>query len=427
MSLVIKGGKEFNSSLKLGGDKSISHRCAIFSLLSNKPSVIGNYLQAQDTINSLNIARSLGAIIETANEKIQITPPTKIQEPSCILECGNSGTSMRSFIGLLASQNGQFVLSGDKYLNSRPMARVITPLNSIGADIKARDKNTKAPIVINGKTLKGFSYKSPISSAQVKTAMILAGLFATENSSFSEPFLSRDHTENMLQEMGAELFVNKDKIEISPLKEPLKPLNIDVAGDPSSAFFFIVLATINPNSSLKISNVSLNKTRIEAFKVLEQMGADLRYEPKSNNYEPSGDIFVKSAKLKAVNLSQNIAWLIDEIPALAIAFAFANGTSFVSNAKELRVKETDRIKAIVSNLNSCGIKATEQEDGFSVTGGEFKGGLVDSFGDHRIAMSFAIAGFVGANVEINDTECVNTSFANFFEILKDLGAILQWK
>jgi len=405
---------------KIASDKSISHRCAIFSLLSDKPSIIKNYLQAEDTLNSLKIAELLGATIEKNDEFIKITPPNKLTEPFEILDCGNSGTSIRIYSGLLAGIDGFFVLTGDKYLRRRPMKRVATPLTSIGAKIDGRENGNLAPLAIRGGRLKAFNYESKIASAQVKSAMILAGLNADGISTYKEPSLSRDHTERMLKGMGAEIKTG-DTIKITPLKEPLKPLEITVPTDPSSAFFFAVAAAIT-KSRVVLKNLTLNPTRIEAFKVLEKMGTKIEYILKENKYEPIGDIVVVGNELKAVEVSENIAWLIDEIPALAMAMAVAKGKSIVKNAKELRVKESDRIKAVVDNLNKCGIQTEEFEDGFAVIGGSPKAVEIESFGDHRIAMSFAILGLI-AGMQIDETDSIQTSFPNFVELLEKITKV----
>lgn len=417
--------KSFELELQnIASDKSISHRCAIFALLTGKPSLVTNYLLGEDTLNTLKIAQQLGLQVEkTGENQMKFTPPKdKIQEPNDILDCGNAGTAIRLYTGLLSSQEGYFILTGDQYLKIRPMKRVIEPLKDIGANIYARKQNSLAPITIIGQKLKEFDYKSPISSAQVKSAMILAGLNAKETSYFREPVLSRDHTEKMLQGMGAKITNTNNHIEISPLDHPLEPLNINVPSDPSSAFFFAIAACIVPNSKVLLKNVLLNKTRIEAFRVLEKMGAKIEYSITTRDYEDIGDIYVEQRPLQSITLEENIPWLIDEIPALSIAMAVASGKSKIKNAHELRVKETDRIKAVISNLEKMGIMCEEFEDGYCIEGGELKFATLDSFGDHRIAMSFAIAGLINGS-KINDSECIDVSFPNFLEILQKITKV----
>jgi len=404
----------------IASDKSISHRCAMFSLLSDKPSRIKNYLKAEDTLNTLQIVESLGAKIEWVSEdELIITPKDKLYEAQDVLDCGNSGTAIRLFCGFLSSAQGHFVLTGDKYLRKRPMKRVVEPLRSIGAQIDGRNNGDLAPLSIRGKKLKSFDYESKIASAQVKSALILAALKAEGACSFSEPELSRDHTERMLQGMGANLKV-EDKIYVKPMTKPLEPLDITVPTDPSSAFFFAVAAAIVEGAQVLIKNVTLNKTRIESYKVLEKMGAKVEYIQKQNVYEPVGDIKVSyNGKLSAVVVEENISWLIDELPALSIAMSVALGQSVVKNAKELRVKESDRISTVVTGLQSCGIDVEEFEDGYAVTGGQLSAATVESHGDHRIAMSFCIGGLL-CSMDVNDIECIDTSFPNFFEILSQI-------
>jgi 3-phosphoshikimate 1-carboxyvinyltransferase len=426
MIIVKKLKQRFDLEIdNIATDKSISHRCAIFSLLSDKPSIIKNYLRGEDTMNSLKIAELLGAKIEDNGEFIKITPPKKLKEPFEILDCGNSGTAIRIYSGLLAGIDGFFVLTGDKYLRKRPMKRVSNPLRDIGAKIDGRENGNLAPLSIRGGKLKSFNYESKISSAQVKSAMILAGLNGDSKSIYKEPTLSRDHTERMLKGMGAELYStiedNKVTIEITPLKRPLEPLELEVPTDPSSAFFFAVAATIS-KSKVILKNLTLNPTRIEAFKILEKMGAKIEYILKEDKYEPIGDIIVQGDSLRGVEVTENISWLIDEIPALAMAMAVAEGRSVVKNGKELRVKESDRIKATVSNLERCGIKTEEFEDGFAVIGGTPKFAEIESFGDHRIVMSFAILGIL-SGVKIEETDSVLTSFPNFVKILKNITEV----
>ena len=314
----------------IASDKSISHRCAMFSLFSDKPSTIKNYLRGEDTMDSLKIAQKLGAIVEDDGEVIKITPPEALCEPDDILDCGNAGTGMRLYAGLLSGIEGSFVLTGDKYLRSRPMKRVANPLRNIGAKIDGREEGNKAPLHIRGGKLKSFKYHSPIDSAQIKSALILAGIQSDEISYYKEDLLSRDHTERMLNGMGAKITTSTDGwIEINPLEGKLKPLNITVPTDPSSAFFFAVAAAITPQSKVTLKNVTLNPTRIEAYKILEQMGAKITYNKTNDVYEPIGDIIVEHHELNGVEVSSNIAWLIDELPALSIAMSIANGKSIV--------------------------------------------------------------------------------------------------
>ena len=419
---IKKLDKAFNIEIdSIASDKSISHRCAMFSLFSNETSYIKNFLTAEDTLNTLSIVEQLGATIKRDGSSVEITPTSKLSEPNDVLDCGNSGTAMRLFCGLLASVDGAFTLVGDKYLMNRPMKRVANPLRSIGAQIDGREEGNKAPLFIRGvKELTPFTYHSPVDSAQVKSAMILAALRASGVCKYKENELTRDHTERMLKGMGAKLHTDEDGfINIHPLEGNLKPLNITVPTDPSSAFFFALAAAITKDSRVLIKNVTLNPTRIEAYHVLKRMGVTVNFIEKENVYEPIGDIEVINNELNAVDVNENISWLIDELPALSIAMSLAKGKSTVSNAKELRVKESDRISAVVGNLKLCGVDYIEHEDGYEINGGTINKATITSCGDHRIAMSFAIAG-LNSDMEIEDTQCIDTSFPNFKEILDSL-------
>jgi len=422
---ISKHSKAFSLECdSIAPDKSISHRCAIFSLLSDKESTIRNFLLGEDTLASLSIAEQLGATVLRDGSNITITPPIKVSEPDNILDCGNAGTGMRLYAGLLSGIDGSFILTGDKYLRARPMKRVVSPLQDIGAKIDGREHGNLAPLAIRGGKLKPFRYHSPIDSAQVKSALILAGLRAYSKSYYRENLLSRDHTERMLRGMGATIqTLDNGWIEITPMKKPLNPLDINVPADPSSGFFFAVATAITPNSKAIIKNVTLNPTRIEAYKILKDMGANIELVEKENVYEPIGDITISyNGKLKATTVHKNIAWLIDELPALSIAMAVAEGTSIVKNAKELRVKESDRITTVLEGLAHCGIETVEKKDGYEIVGGELKNATINSYGDHRVAMSFAIAGIL-CGMRIEDTACIDTSFPNFFDILKNITQI----
>jgi len=426
---IVKASSSFEMVCDtIAPDKSISHRCAMFSLLSNQPSHIENFLLGEDTLNSLNIAQQLGADITREGGSVTIVPPLDMIEPDDVLDCGNAGTGMRLYCGLLSGVDGSFVLTGDKYLRGRPMNRVAKPLRSIGATVDGRENGNLAPLHIRGGGLKSFRYESPIDSAQVKSALILAALGADEKSYYRESILSRDHTERMLGGMGVEISTSNDGwIEITPPTKPLKALEIRVPADPSSGFFFAVAAALIPNSEIVIKDVSLNKTRIEAYKILEQMGAEIEYRLNEDIYEPIGDIVVRySGQLQSVVVDKNIAWLIDELPMLGIAMATAQGTSSVYNAKELRVKESDRISALLEGLSSAGIKSVERDDGYDIIGGVLSEASVDSHGDHRIAMSFMIAGLV-SGMSVDDVECVDTSFPNFYDIFRDISEVELWR
>ncbi|WQZ04004.1 3-phosphoshikimate 1-carboxyvinyltransferase [Helicobacter pylori] len=409
-------------------DKSLSHRAVIFSLLAQKPCIVRNFLMGEDCLSSLEIAQNLGAKVEnTAKNSFKITPPTTLKEPNKILNCNNSGTTMRLYSGLLSAQKGLFVLSGDNSLNVRPMKRIVEPLKAFGARILGREDNHFAPLVILGNPLKACHYESPIASAQVKSAFILSALQAQGVSVYKENELSRNHTEIMLKSLGANIQNQDGVLKISPLEKPLEAFDFTIANDPSSAFFFALACAITPKSRLLLKNVLLNPTRIEAFEALKKMGASIEYAIQSKDLEIIGDIYIEHAPLKAISIDQNIASLIDEIPALSIAMLFAKGKSMVRNAKDLRAKESDRIKAVVSNFKALGIECEEFEDGFYIEGledisqlkqrfSQKKPPLIKSFNDHRIAMSFAIL-TLALPLEIDNLECTNISFPQFKHLL----------
>ncbi|WP_131141254.1 3-phosphoshikimate 1-carboxyvinyltransferase [Helicobacter pylori] len=409
-------------------DKSLSHRAVIFSLLAQKPCFVRNFLMGEDCLSSLEIAQNLGAKVEnTAKNSFKITPPTAIKEPNKILNCNNSGTSMRLYSGLLSAQKGLFVLSGDNSLNARPMKRIIEPLKAFGAKILGREDNHFAPLVILGSPLKACHYESPIASAQVKSTFILSALQAQSVSVYKESELSRNHTEIMLKSLGAKIHNQDGVLKISPLEKPLEAFDFTIANDPSSAFFFALACAITPKSRLLLKNVLLNPTRIEAFEALKKMGASIEYVIKSKDLEMIGDIYIEHAPLKAIAINQNIASLIDEIPALSIAMLFAKGKSMIKNAKDLRSKESDRIKAVVSNFKALGIECEEFEDGFYIEGledisqlkqrfSQKRPPLIKSFNDHRIAMSFAVLS-LALPLEIDNLECANISFPQFKRLL----------
>jgi 3-phosphoshikimate 1-carboxyvinyltransferase len=304
------------------------------------------------------------------------------------------------------------------------MKRVVRPLCDVGARIDGRQEGNLAPLHIRGGAIEAFAYASPIDSAQVKSALILAALRGKGISRYRESVLSRDHTERMLRGMGARIETQADGwIEITPLQGALDPLEITVPADPSSGFFFAVAAALVPGSDVTIEKASLNPTRIEAYRVLEQMGASIEYVERESRYEPIGDIRITyNGRLKAVEVSENIAWLIDELPALAIAMATAEGRSHVHNAAELRVKESDRIASVLTGLKQAGIETQEREDGYAIVGGTLRRAVVDSFGDHRVAMSFSIAGLL-CGMDVEDTACVETSFPNFYSLLEQITKV----
>ncbi|WP_205439108.1 3-phosphoshikimate 1-carboxyvinyltransferase [Helicobacter suis] len=433
MILQISPAKSFELELKdLSPDKSLSHRVLLCALFTNKPCFVQDLLRGQDCLSTLSIVRALGLRVQKeAHNTLKLTPPKQFlhfNEPKKVLHCHNSGTTMRLLSGLLSSsttQQNHYILIGDASLSERPMGRVIMPLKQMGAQIRGRAHNTLAPLSILSTPLQGIKYTSPLASAQLKSALLLATLQAKSASTFSEPSLSRNHTELMLKTLGANLKISKQTILLEPLDKPLESFSWRMPIDPSSAFYFALAVMLVPKSAVLLKGVLLNPTRIEAFRVLERMGAQINYMPTEYmGAEEVGDIYVAHASLKAINLDSNIAFLIDELPALAVAMAVAKGVSVVKNAQELRVKESDRITTTLANLKKMGIKCQALQDGFSIQGGSLKSPQepLESFNDHRIALSFAIA-LLACGGEIKNTSCMAISFPNFQEILNQITPI----
>ena len=403
-------------------DKSISHRAALFSLLTEGTVCINNFSLGQDCLTSLDLIQKLGAIVEKTGERsFKITAPKILKAPSTPLYCGNSGTTTRLISGILAGQEFSSTLTGDESLSKRPMKRIITPLEQMGAKIKHSD--FKLPLTFEPTKLDGIYYKSPLASAQVKSCVLLAGLFADGETSFEEPYISRDHTELMLKYLGADIIRNKTRVYIKKSKLVCRP--ITVAGDISSAAFFISAALITPNSDITIKNVGINPTRTGIIDVLKEMGGDIDILNKQIvSGEEVGDIRVKYSELKAATIEGSvIPRLIDEIPILALVATQAKGTTIIKDAGDLKNKETDRISAAAQVLKEIGADITPTDDGFIINGKtELKGGVkTNSFKDHRIAMTEYIAGLITKeSVEIKDFEWVNISFPEFEELISVL-------
>jgi 3-phosphoshikimate 1-carboxyvinyltransferase len=421
-------------------DKSISHRAMMFASISNGESLIRNYLLAADTMSTLSAMRMLGTEIHgvKGSERhveglgafhreyaVEGRGLHGLAEPDEVMDCGNSGTTTRLLAGLLAGNAFFSVLTGDESLRSRPMARVITPLREMGARISARKENRFLPMAIEGGKLGGIRYEMPVASAQVKSALILAGLYAEGKTTIIEPGSSRDHTERMLSAQGADVVVEDSVITVGSGKE-LSPFDIAIPGDFSSAAFFIVAALLVPNSELMIRYAGVNEKRIGLIDVLLRMGADIRVENRRlSSGEPVADLVVKyRGSLGPAEVGKDeIPLLIDEVPVLCVAMAAAEGTSRIWGAGELRVKESDRLKAMAEGLRKMGTDVEEYPDGLSINGGGLAGAEIDSFGDHRIAMSFAIAALAArGKTTIHGAQAASISYPEFFDVLRRLSA-----
>ncbi|SEA09395.1 3-phosphoshikimate 1-carboxyvinyltransferase [Desulfuromusa kysingii] len=405
------------------GDKSISHRAIMFASLAQGESRIRGLLRGEDCLSTLHAFRCLGVEVNDKGDDeiiIQGRGLDGLKEPDDVIDCGNSGTTMRLMSGILAAQPFFTILTGDQYLRRRPMGRVITPLTSMGAKILGRDDHSKAPLAIDGGGLVAAEYHSPIASAQVKSAVLLAGMQVDGVTTVYEPHLSRDHSERMLRYFGADLESFSGGTRVKG-RVVLSGKEVDVAGDISSAAFFLVAGLIVPDSELLLKNVGVNPTRSGIIDILQQMGGAIELTNlRELSGEPVADLLVKSSHLHGIEIGGDlIPRAIDEFPVVSVAAAFADGVTIIRDAKELRVKETDRIAAMCDCLGSLGVAIEPLDDGMRIVGGRrLTGGEVNSCGDHRIAMSMAIAA-LGATtaIKIVDTACTETSFPGFWELL----------
>lgn len=433
-SIQIYPKQSLRGEIKIPGDKSISHRALIFSSLAQGESQISGLLLGEDVKATMQILQDCGVQMSHKPEDLKEGEVLKIQgrglhslkKSSKALYCGNSGTSMRLLMGLMAGQNFESLFTGDDSLDKRPMERILEPLKLMGADYEIRkNKDQKREILLRGRfPLKNIDYDMPVASAQLKSALILASLYSESQSLIKEKIPSRDHTETMLNSMGAELQINNGQI-LSKANPNLKPLSMTVPSDFSSAAFFIVAALIVPHSELSMKNINLNPKRAALLNVLKRMGANITIlNSREQDGELCADLVVKSSSLEATSISgEEIPKLIDEIPIFAVAAATANGVSEVSDARELRVKESDRISCLAEELRKFGLEITEKEDGFLIKGSPpFEGNSFYSHHDHRIAMSCAIGALRARQAsQIENIDCVSTSFPSFFSLLEQIS------
>ena len=424
-NLIINKSKPFLGKVLIPGDKSISHRSIILGSLSKGKLTITNFLKSDDCLQTISAMRSLGAKIINFNEQIIIEGMglNNIKKPNKIIDAGNSGTLIRLLTGILSVQNFSSTITGDDSLNSRPMRRIISPLVAHGAMIDS--KNFKAPLKVIGNTkLSPIFYKQDVVSAQVKSCLMLAALFIKGESKFYEDIVTRDHTENMLEHLGYDICKSEHEISFKGC-QTLLAKDINIGSDISSASFFIVAALILKNSEIKIPNININKYRTGIITVLKKMGANISIINKRfDSNEEIGDLIIKSSQLKPLNIGgEIISTLIDELPILFIACAVSSGISKISGIEELRYKESDRIKSMEEGLNAVGIKARSTIDSIEINGGEILGGKINSYGDHRIAMAFAIAALISKkSITIIDTKNISTSFPNFIDLMREQRA-----
>ena len=407
------------------GDKSISHRAVMFGALSQGTTEVTNFLQGADCLSTIDCFRRLGIQIENTPEKILVHGKGLhgLTQSNTMLDVGNSGTTTRLISGILAGQTFETTLNGDESIQSRPMKRIMEPLSMMGADITSIYGNNCAPLKITGAPLHGIHYHSKVASAQVKSCILLAGLYADDITKVTEPSISRNHTELMLRGFGAKVTCDGKTASISPDPE-LFGQKIEVPGDISSAAYFIAAGLIVPGSEILVKNVGINPTRDGLIRVCQDMGADISLlNKRENGGEPVADVLVRYSNLKATTIEgEIIPTLIDELPMIAVMACFAKGTTIIKDAAELKVKESDRIAVMVDNLSRMGAHITATDDGMIIEGGyPLHGAVIDSHLDHHIAMSFAIAALAAdGETEIKDAECVNISYPNFYEELSNL-------
>ncbi len=421
----IEKAPAIQAELSVPGDKSISHRAIMFAALADGRATVTGFLPGEDCLSTMKAFQQLGVEITRPAETTVIIEGKggRFAVPKGDIDCGNSGTTMRLMCGILAAQPFRSRLTGDASLSKRPMKRVIDPLTKMGAKITAEGERGSAPLVIEGGPLVAIEYNVPVASAQVKSAVLLAGLFAKGTTVVTEPEQSRDHTERMLAWHGVKL--RKDGLTVSMLGgQTLTARDFSVPGDISSAAFWLAAAAAQPGSHLRIKNVGLNPARTGVLAVLKRMGADVNEVAENSDCEPAGTVEVRGTKLRATTIGgAEIPNVIDELPILAVAAALAEGRTIIRDAHELRVKETDRIAAVAKNLRAFGVTVDEKDDGMEIEGGvKLHGADVTSFGDHRIAMAFAIlASFAEGASIIRDTDCVATSYPGFYDALRNLA------
>ncbi|MEX5212885.1 MAG: 3-phosphoshikimate 1-carboxyvinyltransferase [Nitrospiraceae bacterium] len=429
-SLTIKPARSLRGVIDMPGDKSVTHRAVLLAALAQGRSSIAGYCRGEDCLNTMRACRAMGVEIQEFPERLDVQGKGLwgLSEPNGPIDCGNSGTGIRLLTGLLAGQDFFAVLTGDASIRRRPMGRVVRPLREMGASIAGRRGGELAPLALTGAKLRGIAYTSPVASAQVKSALLLAGLFAEGATSVTEPRASRDHTERIFRYYGIACSQHGTTVSVEGCPAtgwPAKDLH--VPGDFSAASFFLVAATIVTGSHLTIRRVGVNPTRVGLLTILTRMGADIQVMNIAEEAgEPVADLVVRSAALKGVTVTaEEIPNMIDEFPVLCVAASVAEGDTIVTGAEELRVKESDRIATMAAELRKMGVSMTERPDGMVIHGGGEKarltGACCESHGDHRIAMSMAVAGLVAEGATtIADSGCIETSFPGFESKLLDL-------
>ena len=423
--MEIKKQTGLRGTLTIPGDKSISHRAVMFGALAKGTTRISHFLEGADCLSTIACFRSMGIEIERNGDEVLVHGKGLhgLHAPERVLDVGNSGTTTRLISGILAGQRFSSELDGDDSIRTRPMKRIMTPLRQMGADIESMNGTGCAPLRINGKPLHAIHYDSPVASAQVKSCVLLAGMYGDGVTSVTEPYLSRNHTEIMLKYFGAE--VSSEGTTASILPEPvLEARDIVVPGDISSAAYFIAAGLLTPDSEIILKNVGINPTRAGMLKICRAMGADITLLNENHEGEPTADLLIRTSRLHGTDIGgADIPTLIDELPMLAVMSAFAEGTTTIRDAAELKVKESDRIATVTEGLRRMGAHVTPTDDGMVIQGGApLHGAVIDSHLDHRIAMSFAVAGTVCDGVtDIQGADCVTISYPNFYRDLYQLA------
>ncbi len=421
----VRLGGAISGRLIVPGDKSISHRALMLGAIADGETKIHGFLQGEDTLATARAFQQMGVKIDNDGSLVRIKGVglKGLRESNIPIDLGNSGTSVRLMTGLLAGQTFNTKLVGDASLMTRPMRRIINPLRAMNAELECSDKGTLPIKISGGHHLKGIEYELPVASAQLKSCLLLAGLYAEGNTTIIENQATRDHTERMLSAFSHPATIDENRISISKANK-LIGTDIYIPADFSSAAFFIVAATITPGSDVVLENVGVNPTRNAMLKIMELMGADIELENKrEQSGEPVADIHIKGSKLHGINIPEELVPVaIDEFPVIMVAASCAKGETRLSGAAELRVKESDRIQSMLDGFIATGLQAEDTEDGMIIQGGEFHGGVVNSHGDHRIAMAFAVAGLVSKEpIVVNDCENVATSFPGFVELAQKAG------
>ena len=435
MQLTVSGPRRLAGEIVAPGDKSVSHRAVMLNSIAAGQATVRNYSPGDDCTSTMQIMRALGVEIERDSDGevggdtlvVNGAGTHGLRAADGVLDAGNSGTTMRLMSGILAGRDFQSTMTGDASLRSRPMDRIIKPLSEMGAVIRGRENDTLAPLTFDGGSLRGIDYELPVASAQLKSAILLAGLRAEGETRISQPEASRDHTERMLAAMGAQIVV--EELDVTVAQSDIQCVDVEVPGDISSTAFWMVAALVHPNAEIVIKGVGVNPTRAGIVTALRDMGGDIELvDERDVAGEPVADIVARSSNLQGTELAGGIMpLLMDEVPVIAVAAAMAEQDTVIRDAAELRVKETDRIRATVDWLRAAGVAAEARDDGMTISGsGNIAGGTYDSCDDHRIAMALGIAGLVSEEpITIIDAHCASISYPEFWDVLQSIGGVVE--